>query len=65
MTDNRNRRPLVCLLTSAETSPSVLYGLYDVLSTAGAIYGELRAGKTGVNFLPMPVESLQCHTAPN
>ena len=21
--------------------------------------------KTGVNFLPMPVESLQCHTAPN
>ena len=29
--------------------------------------GELRLsdGKTGVNFLPMPVESLQCHTAPN
>ena len=21
--------------------------------------------KTGVNFLPMPVESLQCHTMPN
>ena len=29
--------------------------------------GELRLPdtKTGVNFLPMPVESLQCHTAPN
>ena len=25
----------------------------------------LRPAKTGVNFLPMPVESLQCHTAPN
>ena len=29
--------------------------------------GELRLkdSKTGVNFLPMPVESLQCHTMPN
>ena len=29
--------------------------------------GELRLPdtKTGVNFLPMPVESLQCHTMPN
>ena len=29
--------------------------------------GELRLpdSKTGVNFLPMPVVSLQCHTAPN
>ena len=29
--------------------------------------GELRLldAKTGVNFLPMPVESLQCHTMPN
>ena len=25
----------------------------------------LHDSKTGVNFLPMPVESLQCHTAPN
>ena len=25
----------------------------------------LRDAKTGVNFLPMPVESLQCHTMPN
>ena len=26
---------------------------------------ELLEAKTGVNFLPMPVESLQCHTMPN
>ena len=26
---------------------------------------ELPDSKTGVNFLPMPVESLQCHTMPN
>ena len=28
-------------------------------------YLPLLEHKTGVNFLPMPVESLQCHTAPN
>ena len=26
---------------------------------------ELPDTKTGVNFLPMPVEALQCHTMPN
>ena len=35
----------------------------DVDRKAGEL--RLRASKTGVNFLPMPVESLQCHTAPN
>ena len=30
-----------------------------------AVAARLRADKTGVNFLPMPVESLQCHTMPN
>ena len=35
----------------------------DIDRTAGEMW--LRDGKTGVNFLPMPVVSLQCHTAPN
>ena len=35
----------------------------DVDRTAGEL--RLRDAKTGVNFLPMPVESLQCHTMPN
>ena len=35
----------------------------DIDRTAGEL--RLRDGKTGVNFLPMPVESLQCHTMPN
>jgi transcriptional regulator GlxA family with amidase domain len=55
MRKNEIRRPLVCLLTSAETSPSVLYGLYDVLSTAGAIYGELTNGKTGDEVLDVRI----------
>ncbi len=65
MTKNETRRPLVCLLASAETSPSVLYGLYDVLSTAGAIYGELTNGKTGdevldVRIIAATVEPFRC-----
>lgn len=65
MTSKKTRRPLVCLLASAETSPSVLYGLYDVLSTAGAIYGELTAGKTGQEVLDVRIvaasaESFRC-----
>jgi transcriptional regulator GlxA family with amidase domain len=43
--------PRVCLLAAKETSPSVLYGLYDVLSTAGAVYSELTSGKPGEKAL--------------
>jgi transcriptional regulator GlxA family with amidase domain len=57
MSNNEDRRPLVCLLASAETSPSVLYGLYDVLSTAGAIYGELTKGVTGDEVLDVRIVS--------
>jgi transcriptional regulator GlxA family with amidase domain len=43
----------------------VLYGLYDVLSTAGAIYGELTNGKTGdevldVRIIAATVEPFRC-----
>ena len=37
----------VSLLAAPETSPSVLYGLVDVLSTAGTIYREITTGKPG------------------
>jgi transcriptional regulator GlxA family with amidase domain len=47
--------PRVCLLASAETSPSVLYGLYDVLSTAGAIYPEMTTGDPGKQMLDVKV----------
>src|SRR5262249_52619087 len=43
--------PRICLLAAEETSPSVLYGLYDVLSTAGAVYSELTSGKPGEKAL--------------
>jgi hypothetical protein len=32
--------PRICLLAAPETSPSVLYGLFDVLHTVGVDYSE-------------------------
>jgi len=43
------------LLASTETSPSVLYGLYDVLSTAGALYGEMTTGIAGEEILDVRI----------
>src|SRR5258708_2973821 len=46
-----------CLLAAEETSPSVLYGLYDVLSTAGAVYAELTSGSPGEKTLDVRIVS--------
>jgi transcriptional regulator GlxA family with amidase domain len=43
-TNAPRRRPLIALLASPETSAMVLYGLYDVLTTVGAVYPELVKG---------------------
>ena len=45
MADTALRR--ICLLTTPETSPSLLYGLFDVLTTAGSIVPEMLLGKPG------------------
>ncbi len=39
--------PRICLLAASETSPSVLYGLFDVLTSVGILYPEMTAGKPG------------------
>src|SRR5262245_38348433 len=39
--------PRLCLLATPETSPSVLYGLLDVLASAGSVYPEMLEGKSG------------------
>ena len=41
---NSVTKPQICLLASAETSPGVLYGLYDVLSTVGAAFSDMVTG---------------------
>jgi len=38
-------KPRIALLATPETSPSVLYGMYDVLLSVGAVYSDLTTGK--------------------
>ena len=47
--------PRVCLLAAAETSPSILYSLYDVLSSAGVIYTEMTSGDPGDPVLEVQI----------
>jgi transcriptional regulator GlxA family with amidase domain len=53
------RRPLVCLLAAQATAPSVLYGLYDVLATAGAVYAEMTTGQAGEALLDVKIVAAQ------
>ncbi len=55
MSASATKLPRVCLLAAAETSPSVLYGLFDVLSTVGAIYPEMTTGEPGQQLLDVKV----------
>jgi transcriptional regulator GlxA family with amidase domain len=55
MSASETKVPRVCLLAAAATSPSVLYGLYDVLSTVGAIYPEMTSGEPGKAMLDVKV----------
>lgn len=57
MTVPENKRPRICLLASPETSASVLYGLYDVLSTAGEVYSEMVSGTPGEKALDVRIVS--------
>src|SRR3546814_9534006 len=41
---NSSKNPSIVLLAEPETSASVLYGLYDVLLSVGAVYTDMVAG---------------------
>lgn len=47
--------PRICLLASRETAPSILFGLYDVLSTAGITFEELVSGEAGTPALDVRI----------
>jgi transcriptional regulator GlxA family with amidase domain len=50
-----NAKPLVVLLAAAETSPSILYGLYDVLYSVGAVYPDMTCGAPGPDALDVRI----------
>jgi transcriptional regulator GlxA family with amidase domain len=47
----------VALLAAPETSASVLYGLYDVLSSVGAVYPDMTTGDLGDAMLDVSIVS--------
>jgi transcriptional regulator GlxA family with amidase domain len=50
-----NRKPVIALLAAAETSPSVLYGLYDVLYSVGSVYLDMTMGEPGPDALDVRI----------
>jgi len=48
-------KPLIALLAAPETSPSVLYGLYDVLYSVGAVYPDMTMGEPGHEALDVRI----------
>jgi transcriptional regulator GlxA family with amidase domain len=48
-------KPCIVLLASQETSPSVLYGLYDVLYSVGAVYPDMTVGEPGPEALDVQI----------
>ncbi len=50
-------KPLIVLLAAPETSASVLYGLYDVLLSVGAVYSDMVSGSPGDELLDIKIAS--------
>ena len=43
----RSRKPRVALFAAPESSPAILFGLYDVLGSVGAVYPDMTTGAPG------------------
>jgi len=56
---NERNKPLIMLLAAPESSASVLYGLYDVLMSVGAVYPDMVAGTPGKELLNVRIISAE------
>ena len=52
---NIETKPQICLLASSETSPGVLYGLFDTLSTVGAAFPDMVNGVPDEELLDVKI----------
>jgi transcriptional regulator GlxA family with amidase domain len=48
-------RPRVALFAAPETSPAILFGLYDVLGSVGAVYPDMTTGEPGEALLDVRI----------
>ena len=53
----QRRNPLILLLAEENTSPSVLFGLYDVLYSVGAVFPDMTVGEPGPEALDVRIVS--------
>ena len=51
------RKPVIALLAAPTSSAAILYGLYDVLYSAGAVFLDMVAGAPGAESLDMRIVS--------
>lgn len=59
MSSMQDHRPRVCLLAAPETSGGLLYGLFDVLLSAGASFEELTRGEINTPLLDVQIVAAQ------
>jgi transcriptional regulator GlxA family with amidase domain len=52
-------KPRVALFAAPESSPSILFGLYDVLSTVGAVYPDMTVGEPGDELLELSIVAVE------
>ena len=55
----RLRKPRVALFAAAETSPAILFGLYDVLGSVGAVFSDMTTGQPGDELLELSIVAAQ------
>jgi transcriptional regulator GlxA family with amidase domain len=53
------RRPRVALFAAPESSPAILFGLYDVLGSVGAVYPDMTTGEPGDALLDLSIVGAQ------
>ena len=56
---NGPRKPRVALFAAPESSPAIVFGLYDVLSSVGAVYLDLTTGEPGEPLLDLSIVATQ------
>ncbi len=52
---NGERKPRVALFAAPESSPAILFGLYDVLGSVGAVYPDMTTGEEGDALLDVSI----------
>ena len=53
----QSKKPLIVLLAAPESSASVLYGMFDILQSAGAVYCDMIPGSPGDELLDIKIAS--------